>query len=336
MQQNERTMVSLVLLLTSLWLAGTGFVWVPVARAAACAVPPSASARGLASTTTSPVADATVIQIQGEASQIPATPASLPAASPVADTTDAAEALTAELTAVSEALAACLSEGDAKSVAELAGERYLGQLFGSSVPLSKESYIAVATGLTPVPTRIVAVEEVTPVSPERATAVVTQVVGNQYLKGEWTYVQLSRDERPAGRSLWQVASERPLPSAPPPLAVPVTVGVEIRDRAFKLDQAKVKGPDVVLRGHNVSNEDHEMLVLRLATGFTTTDLLRGSGPDLPHQATYIGEQPVRAGATSDLVLVDLAPGTYTIVCLFPDSEGTPHLAQGMEATFRVE
>ena len=61
-----------------------------------------------------------------------------------------------------------------------------------------------------------------------------------------------------------------------------------------------------------------------------------AGPDLPHQATYIGEQPVRAGATSDLVLVDLDPGTYTIVCLFPDAEGTPHLAQGMEATFRVE
>jgi hypothetical protein len=93
---------------------------------------------------------------------------------------------------------------------------------------------------------------------------------------------------------------------------------------------------VVLRGHNVSNEDHEMLVIRLAPGFTTTDFLRTAGPDLPHQATYVGEQPVRAGATSDLVLVDLDPGTYTIICLFPDSQGTPHLAQGMEATFKVE
>lgn len=326
--------MSLILLLTSLWLVGMGFVWVPVARAAACAVPSSASGRGLASTTASPAADATVIQDQAESGQSPATPASLPMASPVAGGTDSTAALSAELTAVSEALAACLSDGDVDMVAELAGERFLGQLFGSSVPLSKESYVAVAAGLTPVHTKIVAVEEVTSVSPDRATAVVTQVVGNQYLSGEWTYVRLDRDARPAGRSLWQVASERPLPAAAP--AEALTIGVEIRDRAFKLDPAKAKGPDVVLRGHNVSNEDHEMLVLRLAPGFTTTDFLRVAGPDLPHQATYVGEQPVRAGATSDLVLVGLDPGTYTIVCLFPDSEGTPHLAQGMEATFRVE
>jgi hypothetical protein len=311
-----------------------GFVWVPLARAAACAVPSSASARGLAPAVASPVADPAVIQVQGEASQTPTTPASLPDASPAAGTPDPSTALTAELTSVAEALAACLSDGDAEMVAELAGERFLGQLFGSSVPLSKESYIAVAAGLTPIPTRIVAVEEVTPVAPDQATAIVTQIVGNQYLGGEWTYVQVPRDARPTGRSLWQVASERPLPTTPP--AAAVAIGVEIRDRAFKLDEAKAKGPDVVLHGHNLSNEDHEMLVLRLAPGFTTTDLLRAAGPDLPHQATYIGEQPVRAGATSDLTLVDLAPGTYTIVCLFPDAEGTPHLAEGMEATFRVE
>jgi hypothetical protein len=326
--------MSLILILTSLWLVGMGFVWVPEAQAAACAIPSAAPARGLEPIIASPVADTNVIQVQGEAGRAPATPASLPAASPVVSDSDSTAALSAELTAVSEALAACLSDGDVDMVAELAGERFLGQLFGSSVPLSKERYVAVAAGLTPVPTKIIAVEAVTSVSPDRATAVVTQVVGNQYLGGEWTYVRLARDARPNGRSLWQVASERPLPATPP--AEAVTIGVEIRDRAFKLDPTKAKGPDVVLRGHNVSNEDHEMLVIRLASGFTTTDLLRTAGPDLPHQVTYIGEQPVRAGATSDLVLVDLDPGTYTIICLFPDSEGTPHLAQGMEASFKVE
>ena len=43
-------------------------------------------------------------------------------------------------------------------------------------------------------------------------------------------------------------------------------------------------------------------------------------------------QQVDAGA----VLVDLDRGEYTLVCLFPDPEGIPHLAQGMEATFTVE
>ena len=109
-----------------------------------------------------------------------------------------------------------------------------------------------------------------------------------------------------------------------------------RDRAFALDEATVTGPDVVLRGDNVSAEDHEMLVLRLAPGFTTADLLRAAGPDLPEAVTFIGELPVPAGKERDLVLVDLAPGAYTLVCLFPDAEGTPHLAQGMAATFTVE
>ena len=79
-----------------------------------------------------------------------------------------------------------------------------------------------------------------------------------------------------------------------------------------------------------------MLVLRLAPGYTTVDLLRASGPDLPEEATYIGTATVTAGDEGDLVLVDLEPGEYTLVCLFPDPEGIPHLAQGMEATFTVE
>jgi hypothetical protein len=91
----------------------------------------------------------------------------------------------------------------------------------------------------------------------------------------------------------------------------------------------------VLRGNNTSNEDHEMLVLRFAPGFTAEDLLRASGPDLPKEVTYIGELPVRATGRGDLVLTDLERGTYHIVCLFLDADGTPHLADGMEATFTV-
>jgi uncharacterized cupredoxin-like copper-binding protein len=79
-----------------------------------------------------------------------------------------------------------------------------------------------------------------------------------------------------------------------------------------------------------------MLVLRLAPGYTTVDLLRASGPDLPREVTFIGARTVTAGDEGDLVLVDLEPGEYNLVCLFPDPEGIPHLAQGMEATFTVE
>jgi hypothetical protein len=307
------------------------------ARAASCAIPGRADASfGEATPASAPAgAGPGVIQIEGAATPA-ATPMSLPAATPAsapAATPDPQAVLATELANVSVALAACLSAGDAEMVVQLAGERYLGQLFGSSVPLSRQEYLTVAAGLSPTPTRIVGVDDVTQAAPDRATATVTPVVGHQLTRGEWTFEPAPRGERSARQSAWRVASERPLPVSAP--AGAAAIAVTIGDRSFSLDPPTVDGPDVVLHGTNTVAEDHEMLVLRLAPGYTTADLLRAAGPNLPDQVTYIGEMPVRAGAEGDLVLVDLAPGDYTIVCLLPDAEGTPHLADGMEATFTV-
>jgi len=255
-------------------------------------------------------------------------------ATPVQPAPDPAALLSEELTAVAESLAVCLSAGDAETVTQLAAERYLGQLFGSSVPFSRDEYVAIASELTPIPTRIVNVEDVTPSGDDRATAEVTQVVGNQLLRAVWTFEPAPRGERRARESMWRLAGERQMPVSAPPDSSPIDV--EIGDRSFSLDETTVSGSDVVLSGTNISDEDHEMLVLRLAPGYTTADLLRASGPDLPREVTFIGAATVTAGDEGDLILVDLDPGDYTLVCLFPDPEGIPHLAQGMEATFSVK
>jgi hypothetical protein len=297
---------------------------IPMAAAAAPRPAPTADA------SPTPVG-AAIIQIEGEATPA-AAPA--PAATPVAPTPDPVETLGQELTAVSEALAACLSEGEVETVVALAGERYLGQMYGGSVPLSAEEYIALAGQLTPIPTRIVAVDEAAPNGDDRATAVVTLVVGNQLMQAEWTFSQVDEDDRDDGESRWRLDGERQLPAPEPDDATPL--GVEIGDRSFELSADAVAGPDVVLRGINVADEDHEMLVLRLDPGYTTADLLRATGPDFPPEVAFIGERPVPAGAQADLVLVALVPGAYALVCLFTDAEGLPHLAQGMEAVFTVE
>jgi uncharacterized cupredoxin-like copper-binding protein len=194
--------------------------------------------------------------------------------------------------------------------------------------------VAIASELTPIPTRIVSLEDVSLSGNDRATALVTQVVGNQLLLAVWTFEPAPGGERRAGETRWRLAGERQQVVSAPPGAAPIDV--EIGDRSFTLDETAVSGPDVVLSGINVSDEDHEMLVLRLAPGYTTADLLRASGPDLPREVTFIGAATVTAGDEGDLVLVDLEPGVYTLVCLFPDPEGIPHLAQGMEAAFTVE
>jgi uncharacterized cupredoxin-like copper-binding protein len=316
-----------------------GLDWSP-ALAATCEIPAAVAASGdrlpgtasaSAATTT---AGSSIIQIEGEAEPAAATAVSTPVATPVQSVAGPVELLTEELTVVAESLAACLSGGDAETVTQLAAERYLGQLFGSSVPFSRDEYVAIASELTPIPTRIVTLEDVTPTGDDRATALVTQVVGNQLLRAEWTFEPAPSGERRTGESLWRLAGERQLPVSAPPGAAPIDV--EIGDRSFTLDEPTVSGPDVVLSGTNNSEEDHEMLVLRLAPGYTTADLLRASGPDLPREASFIGAATVTAGDEGTLVLVDLEPGEYTLVCLFPDPEGLPHLAQGMEATFTVE
>jgi hypothetical protein len=331
----------LAVLIAAAALVGSGFVGAPAARAATCEIPPAVAVDGARTATASaiatPAASSSVIQIEGGADAVAtpagsaATPVATASASPVGDS---AEMLTGELTAISESLAACLSQGDVETVVQLAGERYLGQLFGSSVPLPAEEYLTIARDLTPVPTRIVSVEEVAANGEDRATAVVTQIVGNQLLRAEWTFEPAPRGERPRDRMRWRLAGERQMPVDAPRGAVPIAVA--IGERSFTLDETTVAGPDVVLRGSNAAGEDHEMLVLRLAAGYTTADLLRATGPDLPTEVTFIGERPVPAGAEADLVLVDLDPGVYTLVCLFPDEQGLPHLAQGMEATFTVD
>ena len=320
-------------------LVAQGLVWSP-ALAATCEIPAAVARSGdrLPATTrassSTPATGSSIIQVEGEAEPAAATAVATPVATPVQPAPDPVALLAEELTAVAESLAACLSEGDAETVTQLAAERYLGQLFGSSVPFSRDEYVAIASALTPIPTRIVSLEDATPAGDDRATALVTQVVGNQLLRAEWTFEPAPSGERRAAESVWRLAGERQLPVSAPPGAA--SIDVEIGDGSFTLDETTVSGPDVVLSGTNLSAEDHEMLVLRLAPGYTTADLLRASGPDLPREVTFIGAATVTADDEGNLVLVDLDPGEYTLVCLFPDPEGLPYLAQGMEATFTVE
>ncbi|MFN8677356.1 MAG: hypothetical protein U0Z70_13365 [Thermomicrobiales bacterium] len=295
----------------------------------AAATLPGAQAAAQTTPTACAVASSSAATPEAEAIELEAaTPSTLPLASPAATPVATRDALADDITHTAEQLAACLSDNNAAAVVQLASERYLGQLFGSSVPLSVDDFISISQSISATPVRIVSVEDVTPSADDRATATVTQVVGHQVIKATWTF------KRGSARVPWMLDHEQRLPTTVPTGADAIEVA--IGDLSFDLDPASVSGGDVVLRGDNTDTIDHEMLVLKLDAGFTTQDFLRAAGPDLPPQVTFIGEMPVRAGQQQDLVLVDLEPGQYTIACLFPDSEGIPHLAQGMAATFTVK
>ncbi|MBA2518946.1 MAG: hypothetical protein H0V24_04725 [Chloroflexia bacterium] len=301
---------------------------------AACAVPARQATAASTQAPTTPDAPIVIAPVRrGVGTPVAADPPAVtPEATPI-PTPDPLVPLTAELTDVAQALAACLSAGEAELVATLATERYLGQLYGGDIPLPREDYLALATDLDPIPTVIRAVQNVVAEGDDRATADVTAVVGRQLLVSRWSFVLAPAAARDDDESRWQVDQETPLAFDPPANAAGIVVSIE--DYQFSLDQPMVRGSSVVLSGRNSSGQDHEMLVLRLE-GTTTADLLRGTGPGLPAGVTYVGQATVPAAAAADLLLVDLAPGAYTIVCFFLTPEGVPHLALGMEATFTVE
>jgi hypothetical protein len=269
----------------------------------------------------------------------PVAPSPVSAASPVAEApapgqpADAATA--AEIDYAVRLLAACLTEGRSRLVAQLVTERYLGAVYGGGRPLSREDYLALARDLPAIPVAVSAVTDVRLEGSDRANADVVTVVGNQLDHGRWTFLRGSETGEAAADSgvRWLVDAEAPLAVEAP--AGASRVGVGMTEYAFKLSPRTAAGPDVVLAGSNTGQEDHEMLVLRLDRGVSTEALLREPGPGLPDGVRFIGQVTVPAGTAADLVLVGLPRGTYVVVCLLPAKDGTPHLALGMWARLRV-
>jgi hypothetical protein len=251
------------------------------------------------------------------------------AASPAArQPADAATATAIET--VVRALAACLSEGQSETVAELVTERYLGAVYGGGGRLPREDYLALAPELPVIPVTVSAVTDVRIETDRRATADVVTVVGHQLVHGRWTFVYAVTG---AGGGRWQVDDVVAIPVETP--AGAARVAVDLTEYEFTLSRGRVARTDVVLAGTNTGREDHEILVLRLDRDVSTDVLLREPGPGLPEGVRFIGQVTVPPGGQADLVLVDLPPGNYTLVCLLPTEDGTPHLALGMTARLRV-
>ncbi len=115
----------------------------------------------------------------------------------------------------------------------------------------------------------------------------------------------------------------------------VTVGLQAAtdesEYAFALTPASIPAqPAVIIHLFNIGEMEHEAVIFQTPEDFDPISLLEAEGPeDLPEGVEFIGAGFVPVGGTTDLLLVDLEPGTYTIYCFIPAPDGEPHAAKGM-------
>ncbi|MFJ2738305.1 hypothetical protein ACIO3O_01415 [Streptomyces sp. NPDC087440] len=109
------------------------------------------------------------------------------------------------------------------------------------------------------------------------------------------------------------------------------VRVEMGEYFFRLDRTTVRAPhgSAVLRLTNVGTQRHEAILLRLPEGATGADLFNGKLS--PKDVTTIAQE----NGGSELSLVGLTPGTYTLVDFIPAADGKPNGMHGQTAQFTV-
>jgi plastocyanin len=110
------------------------------------------------------------------------------------------------------------------------------------------------------------------------------------------------------------------------------------DFAFQVDPATLTAGETEITFTNDGEEQHQMIMARLAEGAPSLDKLI----ELPQKESekFLEEEfnqaakPIKPGEETTFK-TDLAAGTYGMVCFVSNKEG-PHAFQGMFNTFTVE
>jgi uncharacterized cupredoxin-like copper-binding protein len=115
-----------------------------------------------------------------------------------------------------------------------------------------------------------------------------------------------------------------------------TVNIEMSEFAYKIDTPSVKqAPAIKLRAKNVGGLPHELFLVKLSSGFDPSKLFQT--PEQPQGVEFFGHTVETPGDTGEILLPNLAPGNYVMVCQFrfPGGPIPTHSAGGMVAVLTV-
>ena len=308
-----------------------------IATTAMTIEPPAFAQDGTSAATPAPVTNCIIPPVtvrtgpSGEGDPLVPQPAATPIATPAATPIPGAgsSSLAMDLTATTRVLGHCLNEGQNELVVQLTGDGFRGQLLGDPNGVDGNTYIALAGMMLPWQYTILSIEDIRGTGRGTAEATVTYTIAHQLRRERWTYRLASQGDS----YIWTVDNAQSQAVVAPSNAS--TIVVNMTNNAYRLVPNTAEGSAVTLAGTNNDQVAHEMLVLHLAPGISTDTLLNSFGPGLPEGVDFIGQLTVPARSTGSLTLVNLEPGTYTIVCLLTDAAGVPDLANGMQATFTV-
>ena len=123
-------------------------------------------------------------------------------------------------------------------------------------------------------------------------------------------------------------------------AAPTTEGtVALKDFSFGSFPETLTAGRHLFRVTNAGPQVHEANILQLAPGKTARDAIdfftNPAGP--PPFMPVGGVQGVTTGVEDAVLVVDLKPGNYLVICNIPDpASGKPHSALGMIKEFSVK
>jgi hypothetical protein len=132
--------------------------------------------------------------------------------------------------------------------------------------------------------------------------------------------------------------EAAVQSSPTPAAQIPDVTIGAADYSFDVPSS-IPGGLTHFTLQNTGAEDHQALFFRLDEGVTLEDLATGlqdaqTEADFEAFGSFAGGPIAGPGGAFDATL-DLAPGSYVLICTIPSPDGVPHADKGMVTTLEV-
>ncbi|HEX5872022.1 MAG TPA: hypothetical protein VFY65_16445 [Longimicrobium sp.] len=114
-----------------------------------------------------------------------------------------------------------------------------------------------------------------------------------------------------------------------PAAAPNLVTITASEFAFAAP-ASIPAGLTTVRLVNQGKEMHHVQLVRLDPGHTVAELME-AGPDepMPAWAHFVGGPNVPAPGGHSEATMELAEGSYALLCFIPSRDGVPHLMKGM-------